>query len=127
MLELTIFKLENFCRILFLLTPLFFFAFPSSTRAGCVASDVNAQYVIGSRSSLPSVQSNNTDVQFGENCLGNSSHGNNLQIYSGVEPVEQKRERDVYLNSEAENRLPLLQTPNIDVRVNQQQYLPVLP
>ena len=48
-------------------------------------------------------------------------------MYSGAKPVEQKRERNVYLNSEAENRLPLLDTPNIDVRVNQQQYLPVLP
>ena len=127
MLELTIFKLENLSRILFLLAPLFFFAFPSSVKAGCVASDVNAQYIIGSRFPSSSAQSNSTNVQFGENCLGNSSHGNNLQIYSGVEPVEQKRERSVYLNSEAENRLPLLQTPSIDVRVNQQQYLPVLP
>ncbi|MEL6911595.1 MAG: hypothetical protein AAFR62_13645 [Cyanobacteria bacterium J06629_2] len=127
MLESNIFKLESFSKILFLLAPLFLFAFPNSTRAGCVASDVNAQYVIGSRFPSPSAQSNNTDVQFGETCLGNNSHGNNLQIYSGVEPVEQKRERNVYLNSEGENRLPLLQTPNIDVRVNQQQYLPVLP
>ena len=115
-------------KIFFLgLLPLSTLIISSSANAGCISSDINAQYVVGSRQTYsPPTQSNNLNVQYGENCFGNSSHGNNLQLNSGTEPVGQIRERNVYLDSGSENRLPL-NTPNIDANINQQLYLPVLP
>lgn len=123
------FRSTPYLRILLLgLFPLCTVVMPSSAIAGCVSSDINAQYVIGSRpTNSPPTQTNNLNVQYGENCLGNSSHGNNLQLHSGTESVVQKRERNAYLGSGEENRLPGLNTPNIDARVNQQLYFPRSP
>ena len=128
MLQLKILQYIPYLRILFVsLFPLSTLVVPFSVNAGCVSSDINAQYVVGSRQTYsPPTQSNNLNVQYGENCLGNSSHGNNLQVNSGTEPVQQIREGNVYLDSGQENRLPL-NTPNVDANVNQQLYIPVLP
>ena len=95
--------------------------------AGCVASDLNSQVTIASPTTPPPIQTNNLDVRFGENCLGNSSHGHNLQIYAGDKPVRQERQRRSFLGSQKEDSLPLITTPNIETSINQQIYLPVLP
>jgi hypothetical protein len=105
----------------------FLLAIPSSAVAGCVNSDVSGQYVIGSRSAPPPTQINDLDIQFGRNCYGNSSHGNNLQIYSGQGQVEQVRSRTVILDSKGWQGTPLPNTADVNATVNQQLYLPVLP
>jgi hypothetical protein len=106
-----------------------FLLFLTMTRAiaGCVNSDINGQYVIGSDSASPPTQTNDLNVQFGDDCYGSSSHGNNLQIYSGGGQAEQVRQRIVILDSEGWTGAPLPNTPNVNATVNQQLNLPVLP
>lgn len=128
MLASKTFRNIPYLKIFFLgLFPLSTVVIPSSVNAGCVSSDVNAQYTIGSRQTYSSsTQTNDLNVQYGENCLGNSSHGNNLQLHMGTESVRQTRERNVYLDSGQDNPLSTLDTPNIETNVNQQLNLPVL-
>ena len=128
MLEVRISLLTPCWKIILLgLIPLSTATIPSLVQAGCVSSDINAQYTVGSRQTLPADRNNDLKVRYGNNCLGNSSHGNSLQLYSGTEPIEQNRKRDVYLDSERNYFLPGLNTPNIDANVNQQIHLPILP
>lgn len=107
--------------------PLCYLFVTDSVKAGCVQSDVNAQYAITSRNSPAPSQSNTVNTQWGETCLGNSSHGNNLQLYSGSGQIQQERERNVSLDSTGWNNTPLENTPHVNANVNQQFSLPVLP
>ena len=112
---------------IFALLPLYTILLTTKSQAGCVASDVNVQYAIASPNSSPSAQTNNLDLQFEQNCLGNSSHGSNIQIYSGDNSVQQYRERNANLNSPENNGISSLTTPNIETNINQQLHLPILP
>ncbi len=96
-------------------------------KAGCVQSDINAQYSIRTENSPSSRQTNSVNTNFGENCLGNSSHGNNLQIYSGNGTVNQNRQRSVELDSTLLEANPFQNTPRVNVEINQQLDLPILP
>ncbi len=95
--------------------------------AGCVVSDVNSQYVIGSAAAPSPTQTNDLNVQFGQNCLGNSSHGNNQQIYFGREQVEQNRQRNVIFEPQSDYNSSLPDTPNVSTTIDQKLNLPILP
>jgi hypothetical protein len=105
---------------------LLFLAIPKAS-AGCVMSDVNSQYVISSASAPPPTQTNDLNIQFGQNCLGNSSHGNNQQIYFGDGQVDQNRQRNVTLDSQSDYDTSLSDTPNVSATIDQKLDLPILP